>query len=262
MIGQTWSTFMDTRADPEELDFEGLNSQVTVRQPLIRWSKEVHAGQVLDVGLEEPRPSVTGGEGVSRAPDVITRFSWNRPAGHFQTAALLRSLRAQEDADPTNERSEYGWGLSLSGRRQLGAEGSRDNLVFQLNGGEGVGRYLTDLDSVGGQDAVFDPETGELRVLEAIGGYLAYQHWWRPNAERRLFRNPRSTFVYGLVDVNNLDIQPGDAYDRTQRITLNVVVSPIAAIDVGLEALWGERRNKNDSKGRALQLQLVGTFRF
>ena len=38
--------------------------------------------------------------------------------------------------------------------------------------------------------------------------------------------------------------------------------SPIAPIDVGVEYLWGSRRNKDGNKGTANQLQIVATFNF
>ena len=36
--------------------------------------------------------------------------------------------------------------------------------MFQVNAGQGVARYINDLNSAGGQDAVFTPD-GELRTL-------------------------------------------------------------------------------------------------
>jgi hypothetical protein len=39
LIGQTWSTFSDPEAEPDGLDFEGLNAISLFRQPEIRWTK-------------------------------------------------------------------------------------------------------------------------------------------------------------------------------------------------------------------------------
>ena len=72
----------------------------------------------------------------------------------------------------------------------------------------------------------------------------------------------RSTFVYSLVDVDNLSFEPPDAYHRTQRATGNLVWSPIARFDLGTEILWGQRENKDGNAAEAMQLQLAATYRF
>ena len=41
LFGQTWSTFSDPEAEPDGIDFEGLNAIVLFRQPQIRWSLPV-----------------------------------------------------------------------------------------------------------------------------------------------------------------------------------------------------------------------------
>jgi hypothetical protein len=137
----------------------------------------------------------------------------------------------------------------------------RDHLDFQVNFGKGIGRYINDLGTIGGQDAVFDPETGNLEALPAYGGFLAYQHWWL-SPDRRWLRNLRSTFVLSLVAVNNYGFQPDSAYKRTVRNSYNLIWSPINEIDLGIEFIWGERVNKDDKKGNSAQLQFVSTFRF
>ena len=43
---------------------------------------------------------------------------------------------------------------------------------------------------------------------------------------------------------------------------MNLLWSPISAIDLGVEFLWGERMNKDGERGNATQFQLVGTFYF
>jgi hypothetical protein len=37
LVGKTWSVFQDTDAIPEEIDFEGINGAVNVRQPQVRY---------------------------------------------------------------------------------------------------------------------------------------------------------------------------------------------------------------------------------
>lgn len=255
MAGKTWSTFMDVYASPEELDFEGINGRVNVRQPQIRWFPQIGEDWNLAIALEDPNPDVTGGDGVSQIPDVVARIrhevlnKWS-----VQSSLLLRTLRARWDLDPSKKEDATGWALSVSGRRPFTKWGDRDNLMFQLNYGKGYGRYVNDLSTVGGQDAVFDDDTGDLAALPVLSSYLAFQHWWRDQL--------RSTFVASFVNIDNKKFQPGDAYDRTVRLSGNIIYSPTPRIDVGGELLWGLRRDKDGSDGDASQFQASFRYRF
>jgi hypothetical protein len=64
------------------------------------------------------------------------------------------------------------------------------------------------------------------------------------------------------VNVNNRYFQPGSAYARTNRLSANLVFSPIQRIDVGIEYIWGMRENKDGKRGYSDQFQVVGIFRF
>jgi hypothetical protein len=268
LLGQTWSTFMDNAAIPEELDFEGLSGQINVRHPLLRWAGLKLVGQNWGFGLENPEPSLSGGDGVSELPDVAMNTSWNRERRHMQLGVLLRSLSGKPSLPGQNEGQEdsvFAYGLNLSGSVLLNRRNDLDNFKFQLNFGHGIGNYVNDLRSVGGQDGVFDPE-GHLEALPVFAGYVAYQRFWRTFERGPLksdwVRGLRSTFVYSYVYVDNYSFQPGTSYHVTERISANLMASPVPSLDLGFEALWGERRNKDASNGHAFQWQVVATFRF
>jgi len=255
LAGQTWSTFIDTDVVPEDLDFEGLNGRVIVRQPQLRYFPNIGRDLRLAVAIEDPSPDVTGGIGLTEIPDFVAsirRSRWDRL--HLRSALLLRQIQAEPDDNAGVEETDTGWALSVSGYVPVPAWSERDKFMFQMNYGEGIGRYINDLASVGGQDAVFDPVTGELKALPAFGGYAAFEHWWSDKM--------RSTFVLGLTDVDNFDFQPDDAYKRTTRVTANLLYSPIPRLDLGGELLWGERENKDGMTGDAVQLQIAAKYIF
>jgi hypothetical protein len=262
LIGKTWTTFADRNAQPEDVDFEGLSATVQHRQPQIRWVKMMTNQKTLRVAFEDPQTAVPFGESTSTIPDGIVTLARKRSWGHTQFGLVLRQLEAiPEIGNPEGKSSTFGWGGSFSGSLSTKRFDKRDHLDFQLIGGRGVGNYINDLRSVGGQDAVFNPQTGDLEALPVIAGYLAYQHWWK-SPDSRWLRNLRSTFVMSLVEVDNHDFQPDTAYKRTIRSTSNLIWSPINEIDLGLEFLWGKRMNENGNDGSAIQLQFVATFRF
>ena len=132
----------------------------------------------------------------------------------------------------------------------------RDSLLFQLNAGDGIGRYINDLASVGRYDGIFNPVTGDLKLFRIIAGYVSWQHWWGGN------RSMRSNFTLGVVDVDNPKFLSGSAYKQTLRASTNLFWSPTPRIDIGAEYLWGKRKNEDGENGDATQLQLAARYRF
>jgi hypothetical protein len=255
IFGQTWSTFADPEAEPDGIDFEGLNAIVLFRQAQIRWSFAPKERIRVALALEDPRPDLTGAAGVNQVPDVIVRVRWQpQRGGHVQSAALFRQIRGAPDDRPNDVVGGFGWGLTFTGRLPSPWWGRRDHLLFQSNVGAGIGRYITDLSSDGGQDGVYDPIRHEMRVLSAYSGYVGYEHWWTSRL--------RSSFSFGLVRVTNEDIQTDDALHLTRRYSANLIWSPIPRIDLVGEFLTGVRINRDNARGRASQSQIGATFRF
>ncbi len=255
IFGQTWSTFADPEAEPPGIDFEGLNAIVRFRQPQVRWSLPLSSRIRLALALEDPTPEITNATGINQVPDFVARVRWD-PArgGHLQFATLGRQLRAQSTDTPSDIVSTGAYGVNFSGKLPLPYHEKRDQLLFQYNAGHGIGRYVSDLRSLGGSDAVFDETANTLRPLNVSAGFVGLEHWWA--------RRFRSSASYGFVDVQNLDIQPDDALHLTRRSSINFMWSPIPRLDLVTEFLWGTRQNKNGDHGFAAQTQFGSTFRF
>jgi len=259
IVGQTWSTFSDPWVDIEDLDFEGISSENVIRQPQLRywWTRGKNR---LAAAVETPAVSITGGQGVNLVPDLIAReFIELKKGGHVQVAGVLRQIRGE--AIPGNVRSTWGAGGSVSGDVKVPVKDLTDRFMFQVNGGSGIARYINDLNSAGGMDAVFDTTSGALRALPVLGWYVGYEHRWKEWRQLETM-NLRSTVLWSLVVVDNYDFQPPDAYRKTNRFALNLVFSPSSRVDVGAEYIYGRRENHDRQHASANQIQLVGLFRF
>jgi TolA-binding protein len=260
IAGQTWSTFSDPGVDLEDLDFEGVSSENVIRQPQVRYWWSPKPNTRLAVAAETPSVSITGAQGVNLFPDVIARGYWGRAiGGHLQFAGVLRQIRGQTSSGVV--RSEWGAGGSVSGVRHVRIKDLTDRLMFQLNAGYGIARYINDLNSAGGLDAVFDTTTGELKALPVVGWYVGYEHRWKEWKAGESM-NLRSTVLWSIVSVDNYDFQPPDAYRRTNRLAVNVVFSPTSRADFGLEYIYGTRQNRDRQSADANQFQAVALFRF
>jgi hypothetical protein len=258
LAGKTWSVFQDTDAAPEELDFEGINGAVNVRQPQIRYFPKIGQDWNLMFSVEDPNPEITDGTATSKWPDLVAsaRRTWFE-RWHLRGAVVLRQITGIWDDDDTGgtESQVTGYGISLSGKTatQFWNGSGSDNILFQFNIGEGIGRYINDLNTVGGEDAIFD-DNGKLQTLPVIAGYIAYQHWWREST--------RSNVNLSWVNVDNLSFEPDTAYHRTFRGAVNYIWSPTPRIDLGAEIIYGTRENKNEDKASAIQVQISSKYRF
>jgi len=187
-------------------------------------------------------------------PDVVLagRFEPNERL-HMKLGFLGRQIRGQTDGDRSVTKKRSAWGLTMSGRFTTPFLDERDGLLFQLSSGTGIGRYVNDLGSVGSYDGIFDSE-GNLKLFDVTAGYASYQHWWGEVT--------RSNFTLGVVEVDNPGFVEGDAYKRTVRASANLLWTPSPRVDVGWELLWGERTNKDNASGDALQMQFMVRYQF
>jgi DcaP outer membrane protein len=255
IFGQTWSTFADPEAKPDGIDFEGLNAIVHFRQAQIRWSFPLSERVRMALALEDPDPDLTDATGVNQVPDAVARVRWEpRTGGHVQVSGLFRQLRGEPTDDSSDIVAAAGYGTSVSGRLPFAFWSKRDQVVFEINGGTGIGRYISDLRSLGGQDGVFDPGANQLLPLVVFSGLVGYEHWWN----ERL----RSSLSFAAVGVENRDVQSDSSLHRTRQGTVNFMWSPIPRLDLVTEFLWGRRQNKNGEHSFAAQTQVGSTFRF
>ena len=58
LIGQTFSNFMDPDAGPDTLDFQGPNSQVSIRNPQVRYTHRLSKKTTASISAEKPSSDV------------------------------------------------------------------------------------------------------------------------------------------------------------------------------------------------------------
>ncbi len=266
LAGQTWSTFSDPDADNGDIDFEGVNAENVQRQAQFRYTQRVSRVLLLAASVEYPNASLTDVDGttvrsVNQVPDLVVRGTWTpSPATRLQGAAVLRSIRGESASRPNEIAHATGWGLSASGTLSDLPWAAGDLFTFQVNGGEGIARFINDLNSAGGQDGIFDPATGELVLLGHWGWYGSYSHRWRGTAGKAGYL--RSSLIWGAVHVDNLDFQYPSAYRKTNRLSLNLVWTPFRSAEVGAQYIWGQRVNKDGASGEARQVQVRARYLF
>ncbi|MBK5922003.1 hypothetical protein CCR80_13265 [Rhodothalassium salexigens] len=259
LFGQTWSTFFNVSALPENLDFVGpTEGTVFARQPMIRYTQGP-----FEVALENPETTVTGPDGArvigqnDHLPDITARYTLATDLGTFKVAGMLRQLRLGDDTvlgSGANRlvldrnRSALGYGTSISGRIPVG---ERDDIRVMVNVGEGLGRYMA-LGLANG--AAINPD-GTLDPIFSYSGFASYRHFWSDRWRSNL------TFSYFRAD-NPVEKTGFGVTDRSWSGHANLLYSPASKLTLGLEYIFGQRRIEAGETGSLSRVQFSAKYGF
>jgi hypothetical protein len=257
LAGQTWTNFMNPAALPETLDFGGPVGQIFDRQAQVRWTQPFGSSAFArsgrwSVSLENPETVAQGPGGASfradddRVPDITGQVAFDTPRGAFSLHGLVRQLRVDSAASPAAADQKLGAALSVTG--VVPVRGS-DDVRFTASAGNGIGRYSNGFfpDAVIGGDA-------RVRLPAQWGTFVAYRHYWT----ERL----RSSLVLSAAGEDNPSGAPGNTNKATRSAHVNLIWSPVAKSDVGLEYIYADRETEDGQRGHLNRLQASAKYAF
>jgi hypothetical protein len=247
LFGQTWSTFQDVSALPENVDFIGPSESTTfVRQAQVRYTKGP-----WEIALENPETTVTPYGGGARIvaddggiPDFVARYTATLGNGYLKAAALFRQLSCEAiGVDDT----ETGLGLSVSGKHMFG----RDDIRWMATWGRGTGRYLG-LNTANG--VVLD-ENGSLEAIDQWGAFVSYRHFWNDQW--------RSNVTYGYLS-NDHDVSLTGLLETAEvySVHANLLYEPVPGLTFGSELLFAERTLDSGASGDMTRVLLSARYAF
>jgi hypothetical protein len=203
LIGQTWSTFMNTSAIPESNDFAAATMGLVFnRQGQIRYT---NGGWQFSIENPETWGTDINGDSASTSndnlPDVVARYNFKGDWGTVSVASVFQKVDSEVS-------DETGIGYSVAGR--LKTSGKND-VRFQLHGGQ-TGRYVGVAASQGLVGGEYEDQTAFS---------LAYRHFWN--------ESDRSNIYVGSVKTEITDKK------RTQW-AVNYFKGITSKLSVGVEA--------------------------
>jgi len=252
LFGQTWMTFFNVGALPENLDFVGpAESTIFGRQAMIRYT----TGN-WQFAIENPETTITpyGGGGRivtddNKVPDLVLRYNLKGDWGGFTAAGIVRQLRYEGVAGPLSvSDSETGWGISLSGKFVFG---NKDDFRWMASTGSGMGRYMG-LNTANG--AVLDGD-GNLKAIDSTGVFGSYRHLWSSKW--------RSNFTIGYLTVDNdTDLTGMNVTKNATSYHVNAIYSPLPKLDFGIEFMYADREVESGNDGDLTRLQFSAKYAF
>lgn len=247
MVGQAWTNFVDLAAFPEGLTFTGLLGRSFGRQSQIRYTHALGGGDRIAFSLENPDTGFNAGTPAPGSnaneddtiPDVIGTYFNKMDKGHFRASFVFRSLGVDTTGtvtDLTDAQSDRttGWGIGLSGKFILS---DAFNLKWNINGGDGIGRYLYNNQF---RSATFID--GQLETESAWGGNMMLQY--KPSKKFRI------NVGYGghSVDVDSDSIF-GSVTEKLATLHANAIWTVAPQLEVGAGFTHATREVKNGTEG-------------
>ena len=249
LVGQTWMTFFNVGALPENLDFVGpAESTVFGRQAMIRYTKGA-----WQLAFENPETTVTPGSGGgrvvaddSKVPDVVLRYNAKGDWGTFTAAGMYRQLACDGCVAGVDDTTS-GFALSLSGKFVFG---NKDDFRWMASTGN-MGRYIGLNISNG---AVVDPD-GNLKSIDQMGIFGSYRHLWSDKW--------RSNLTLGYLSVDNdTDLTGMGATKEMSSLHVNLIYSPQPKLDFGAEIMYADRELESGADGDLTRFQFSAKYAF
>lgn len=261
LAGQSWSTFFNVGALPNQIDFVGPVGTIFNRQPQVRWTS---GGLQLavenattrlnyavpndatddpdDLKLSAPVDNFHDG-----IPDLVARYNGKTGDLSWSVAGILRELSYEMGGD---DDSQMGYGLSLSGKWMFG----KDDLRFMFNYGDALGRYL-------GLNAFNDgyvDASGDIETIDQWGGFIAYQHYWNPEWS--------SSFTLSMIEADNPDQGEfdlaGSLAESYQSAHASLWYHPAPKYSIGGEYIYATKEMEDGRDGDMSRLQFAVKYAF
>jgi hypothetical protein len=272
LAGQATTNFFYAPSFPDTLDVNSPTGQTLLRQSQLRYTTKV-GGATLSVAAEDPFTDVAGtnSKGVSdTTPDITGRLVFAGDWGSVSAQGVLRQLN-NDTRTPTGGtfKSTTGYGIGFAGNLKTVG---KDDLRFQVNFGDGIGRYS--------QAAIFhaagvDPVTGAFVTTKSLGGFVAYRHFWADDLRSsvvagyaRMENDPKyvNAINFGGPTWGTLAGMSG-ATDVLKSFHANLIWSPVKNADVGVEYMRGYRQRavmstEGGTDGTFERVQATGKFSF
>ena len=164
----------------------------------------------------------------------------------YSAGVLARNIHV-DSAAPAASSGKWGGAIALTG---IVPASGKDDLKLDLNFGNAIGRY-----QVPGffPDGYLD-SSGQLQLARQESGFIAYRHFWTPKL--------RSTLELSAA-ASSPPAGTANGVNKSDRSAhLNVIWSPIPAVNLGAELIHAQRTVVGGDKGSLNRFQLAAQYSF
>jgi hypothetical protein len=252
LLGQTNTTFGNPDVVPLTVDFEGPNSSTTLRNPMIRYSNDIgkNWSYILAIEMRGPdtRPFTNDIKSFLAIPTLVGNINKKGDWGVVTLSGMFDITR-YFNADSV-ENKDFGYGGAFSA---IINTWKNDHFNLFLIGGKGVSNFIDDL-SGGGYNGVPDFSTNKLVMLNSIGGFISYTHFWNDKFS--------SNFIFSYIELEKTPLLSADDFRYSYYALANLFYSPFKRLNFGVEYNYGKLYIQDNQNGDANRLQFLAQFTF
>lgn len=260
LVGQTWSTFMDVDNSPETTDFNGPIGSTFIRQPQIRYTYGTPDWGNFTVALENSSSYALDSGGLalasshSRVPDLVVRWDKGFGWGSMSVRGVTQETRVDDGAG--GKAAARGFGAASTAF--IKTRGGDDFLSLAVTFGDGIGRYFNYVEG-----AAFDAAGRKMLLERALGVVAGYQYKVSPMVRINLVYGYQQNFDNAFTDfarANGLDAGRFGINRKVQQAHFGPIFTPVKGVDLGLEAIWADRKTLAKESGEMLRLNLMAKY--
>lgn len=255
LVGQTYSTFMNTDPLPETINVGGHGSSQYVRQGMFRYTYKMGAAGNLSLAFENPATMLNGvtkpqtANNIDTRPDVILQWGVSGHLGSV-SAQALSTRYSYNNLTTAIDKNAYGY--SVGGVLKLG---DWDSLLGSCTAGDGIARYLP---SANYNYELYDAASKRILLSTAHAYTLGWARAWSPSV--------RTNLSYGstLMDVSrDYALAYGASVNRKiSQGYANVFWAFTQNAELGLEYLRANRQLNTGESGDYSRVQTLMKFNF
>lgn len=256
LIGQTWSLFANVNAQAMTVNRAGAPGTISLRTPQIRYSFDIPFKNLKgSVAYEYSLPDVNQTDStalnyrnVQTVPNLTVRINSKEKFGYVQLSGIMAPITG---VDTTGNKSSFlGFGLSFSGYWNTH---TKNKLIYQVTYSRAVSHFINMFRDKE-LDLIYNPVAQNFDAVNSWSGNIAFEHNWREYLT--------STVSFGMADIVNTEFQPPDAYNYSYSANINIFWTLVPGARIGLEYLYGERFDIDNSKGRASRIWALFYYDF
>lgn len=253
IVGQTWSLLTNVEILPASVDPDGPVGALAIRTPQFRvshkFSDKLYSAFALEYSLPDyiPPDSIDV-QFVQTIPNLLARFNTSGNYGSLQLAGIVAPITGLQNE--AIKKTVFGYGLSLSGMAQLK---KNDELLFQATFGNAISHVINPF-SGSGQDMAYNALNDTFKGLSVMGGFLSYVHHWPHDIS--------SYFSVGYATIGNRYFQNDSDFSQCYSVSANAFWNIVEGLKVGVEGLFGERFNIDNSSGTATRIWVLFYYDF
>ena len=245
LFGQTTSNFLSNHA-PEMIDFGTNVGGGTARVPQVRYSHKLAPATQLLISAERGNSSATGTTVKYSLPVLTAKVTQGFAEG--KGSASARAL-VEQYKDETGTDDNTGWGVAAGVNYQVSAP---LKISADISHVVGNSNYLYGSNSAFRVDANQNIEQNEFNAVQ-----LGATYKFSPTL--------RSTLAYGALfadDGTDYATLNAAANEKVQQAWVNLIYTPVAPIDLGIEYINGKRETFAGNSYKDNRIGLMAKYSF